>query len=159
MASTLEQWIAAYEGGIDEVRAMAEGLSAEELNRAVAPGKWSVQQVIVHLLDSDLAATHRLRRMAAEDVPLLIAYDETRFVERLGYEKANIQEVVALFAANRRFTAQWLRTLPAEAFDRTGVHNQRGKVTLAEMVSIYVDHVEHHKAFVEGKRKAMGKPM
>jgi len=151
-----ESLIAAYESRSPLVRAAVAGLSAAQLNRPVSPGAWSIQQVVVHLLDSDLAATHRMRRIAAEDVPLLIAYDETAFVSALQYERCDLGEVLDLFELNRRFTARWLRTLAPQAFDRAGVHNQRGKVTLREMVAGYIQHVDHHLQFVAGKRAALG---
>ena len=61
-----------------------------------------------------------------------------------------------LFEANRRFTARWLRTLPGEAFARTGIHTQRGKVTLQQIVEIYANHVDHHLKFVAEKRRNLG---
>ena len=105
---------------------------------------------------SDLASTHRMRRIVAEDCPLLVAYDENAFIARLPSDRADLGEVLDLFEANRRFTARWLRTLAPEAFARTGVHTQRGKVTLLEIVGIYSHHVDHHLAFVAEKRRNMG---
>jgi hypothetical protein len=110
----------------------------------------------VHLLDSDLASTHRKRRIVAEENPLLVAYDENAFIARLPATQANIAEVLDTFEANRRFTARWLRTLPFEAFARTGIHTQRGKVSLLQVVEIYANHVDHHLKFVMEKRRNLG---
>jgi hypothetical protein len=38
------------------------------------------------------------------------------------------------------------------------VHNERGKLTLPQMVAGYIDHLEHHLRFLREKRKALGKP-
>jgi hypothetical protein len=56
-------------------------------------------------------------------------------------------------------TAALLRRLPDEAFLRAGVHNQRGKVTLAEMVQMYVNHVRDHMVHLLKKRAMLGKPL
>ena len=61
-----------------------------------------------------------------------------------------------LFEANRRFTARWLRTLAPEAFARTGIHTQRGEVTLLQILEIYAHHVDHHLEFVAQKRRNLG---
>ncbi len=140
------------------VRRAIEGLSPADMDRPLQPGSWSIRQVVVHLLDSDLAATHRMRRIAAEKMPLIIAYDETAFVGALRYEEADLAEVLDLFELNRRFTTRWLRTLRAGDFDCAGVHSQRGKVTLREMVAGYIQHVDHHLQFVAEKRKALAAP-
>lgn len=152
----VEASIAAYARGPALLRAACDGLSIAQANRRIGPGTWSVQEVAVHLLDSDLAATHRMRRIAAERQPLLVAYDENAFIARLPSDQLDLGEVLAAFDANRRFTTRWLRTLGAEDFARTGIHTERGKVTLGEIVATYAWHVEHHLAFVAGKRQALG---
>lgn len=148
-----------FAAGARVPRSWIEVLSPAELNATPVPGKWSVQQVVLHVLDSDLIATHRMRRIIAEDNPLLLAYDETRFAAALAYERADVRRACDLFALNRDFTAETLRLAPPEAFERTGVHNQRGKVTLAQMVESYIKHLDHHAPFVVEKRTALGKPL
>lgn len=154
----IETAIAAYESGPSKLRAACAGLDAAALNRRIGPGAWSIMENAVHLLDSDLASTHRKRRIVAEECPLLVAYDENAFIARLPSDQADLAEVLDLFEANRRFTARWLRTLPLEAFARSGVHTQRGKVTLLQIVEIYANHVDHHLRFVAEKRKNLGIP-
>ena len=148
--------IASYESGPAKVRAACAGLTEEMLNRRVGPGEWSIMENAVHLVDSDLASTHRMRRIVAEDCPLLVAYDENLFIARLPSDRADLAEVLDLFEANRRFTVRWLRTLPNEAFARVGVHTQRGKVSLQQIVEIYAHHVDHHLGFVAQKRRNLG---
>ncbi len=148
--------IASYESGPAKLREVCSGLSEGLLNRRVGPGEWSIMENAVHLLDSDLASTHRMRRIVAEESPLLVSYDENAFIARLPSGLCDLAEVLDLFESNRRFTARWLRTLPADAFARTGIHTQRGKVTLLEIVEIYANHVDHHLRFVREKRANLG---
>ncbi len=145
-------------GGATPARWIA-GLSRDELLAHPVPNTWCIQELVVHVLDSDLAASHRFRRIAAEETPLLIAYDETAFSKHLAYDRMDLPEVCELFRLHRAFTARWLRTLPAAAFERCGVHNQRGKVTLAAFIQIYIDHLTHHEKFLMEKRRALGKPL
>ncbi len=151
-----ESAIATFEGGPAQLRAACAGLSQAQLNTRIGPGTWSIQEILVHLLDSDLASTHRMRRMVAEHNPLLVSYDEDLFIARLPSSATDTAEVLALFEANRRFTARWLRTLSQDDLARTGIHTQRGRVTVLQLVEIYSHHVTHHMGFVDGKRKALG---
>ena len=153
----IETAISSYESGPAKLRAACAGLDVGTLNRRIGPGEWSIMENAVHLLDSDLASTHRKRRIVAEDCPLLVAYDEDAFIARLPSDRADLAEVLDLFESNRRFTARWLRSLPREAFDRVGVHTQRGKVTLLQVVEIYAHHVDHHLEFVAAKRRNLGR--
>ena len=147
--------IARYEAGISRLRNACSGLSDADLNTRIAPGTWSIQEIVVHLLDSDLIATHRMRRIAAEHLPLLVSYDENAFIANLPADRMDFATALELFEVHRRYTAQWLRTLPAEAFAREGIHTQRGKITLGQIVELYSSHVDHHLKFVDGKRTAL----
>ena len=154
-APEFESQISLYAAGSTILRKAVEGISKQKLDTKIAPGTWSIQEVIVHMIDSDLAATHRMRRIAAEEMPLLVAYDENAFIARLAAEKTEITQALDLFDANRQFTAQWLRSLESSAFARSGIHTQRGKVTLGEILAIYTHHLDHHLVFIKGKRTAL----
>jgi hypothetical protein len=134
-----------------------EGLSAAEINARPVPGKWSLRQLVLHVLDSDLIATHRMKRIIAEDTPLLISDDETPFAEKLYGERLDVPLACELFRLNRLQMAEILRETPEPAFARTGVHSQRGKVTLREQVELYIGHLDHHMKFAREKRAALGK--
>ena len=151
--------IDAYERQADVLARWTAGLTDADLDAHPVPGTWSVRQLVTHMLDSDLIATHRMRRIAAEDLPLLVSYDETRFGQTPATNAGGVKMAAELFALNRRWTAAFLRALPPEAFARAGIHTQRGTITLGETVPRYVDHVTHHESFLLAKRKALGKPL
>lgn len=136
-----------------------KGLTREELLAFPVPGTWSIQQLAHHVLDSDLIASHRMKRILAEDTPLLISYDETAFVTSLNYDKLDVALACDLFRLNRELTAQILRAQTEAAFQRCGVHNQNGKVTVAQMLDTYIHHLDHHARFLREKRARLGKPL
>jgi uncharacterized damage-inducible protein DinB len=141
----------------DIIHRLTRGLTDADLVAFPVAGTWSLKQLCVHLLDSDIAATHRMKRIIAEETPLLIAYDETAFARSLFYHEMDMGIVAELFRHNRLHMSEVLERLPSEAFARCGVHNQRGKVTLLQMVEMYVQHVDHHLVFARAKLAALGK--
>lgn len=146
-----------YAAGAGVPAAWIRGLSRDEMLATPVPGKWSIQQLVLHVLDSDLIASHRMKRILAEELPLLVSYDETAFASSLGYEHLDLAAACEIFRLNREQTAAILRRQPEPAFARPGIHTQRGKVTLAEMVGMYVDHLAHHEPFLLEKRARLGK--
>lgn len=136
-----------------------EGLTKQDLLAVPVPGKWSIQQLIVHLMDSHVTAAWRMRKIIAEENPLITAYDESRFVERLQYDATDAKMAAEIFRLVQRMTADVLRALPDDAFKRTGIHTENGKVTLESMLNGYIGHVDHHMKFLRDKRKALGKPL
>jgi hypothetical protein len=146
-----------FEQGGAKVKAAIAGLSREELLAAPVPGRWSTQQVVIHLQDSDAVAIDRMRRIAAEELPLIIAYDENLFVQNLFYDEQSAADAAELIDLGRRQWARALRKLPEAAFERAGIHSARGRVTLADQLEMYTKHLERHLEFVAEKRKALGK--
>ena len=132
-------------------------LTIEELNAFPIPGTWSIQQIVMHLMDSDLIASDRMKRVIAENNPTLIGYNETDFAKNLFYDQLDAAMACEIFRLNRLLTANILRRLPDSAFARTGQHSERGSITLADLLDIYTGHLDHHLKFLRDKRKALGK--
>src|SRR5207237_72232 len=105
-----------YESGGEQLALAIRGLTREDLLAVPIPGKWSTQQVVIHLMDSDLIGTDRMKRIIAEDNPALIGYDESKFVKNLYYDDQNAVDAVQIFDLNRKMFATVLRRLPDSGF-------------------------------------------
>ena len=151
----IDQW----EHGGEKLALAIRGLTREDMTCIPIPGKWSIQQVVIHLMDSDLIATDRMKRTIAEDKPTLIGYDETKFIQNLFPDEQSAEDAVKIFDLNRRLFAKVLRKVPASAWDRVGMHNERGPTTLGKQLEYYVKHLDHHLKFIHEKRAKMGKEM
>jgi hypothetical protein len=147
--------IAAYEHGIDELRSSVAGMSQDQLVARPVPGKWSTLEVVCHLAGTEIYLSDRIERTLVLEHPTLIAVDERPYPERLHYQSFVLSEQLDLFTALRRHTARVLRLQPAEAWQRTAVHNETGEVTVRMMVQQATRHVTHHVWFIAEKRVAL----
>jgi hypothetical protein len=145
--------------GIDTLREAVAGMTPEQWSARPVAGRWSTLEVVCHLVDSEQAWCHRMKRVIAEDRPLLIGYDESRFASALAYQGRDMAGELDLFDRQRRQMAAVLRGLPEDAWSRVGVHSERGLETLEEMVGIEAEHVFHHVRHVRDKRRALGLPI
>jgi hypothetical protein len=114
------------------------------LARSYAPGKWSMRQLLLHLVDSEGVLLDRLRRLAADDKPLLWAYDENRWVEELAIGGRSLETAAALFAATRNAVIELSTLLPADRHGRAGIHSEAGRKTFAEVLEGVHHHNAHH---------------
>ncbi len=152
-----------YENGGDKLAMAIRGLTREDLLQAPTPdeaakaGRWSIQEVVLHLSDAEAAFSDRIRRIIAEDNPVLMAWDENRFAERLAYKEQSAEDAVTLFSLGRKQLVKVLRGLPAEAFERTGRHSERGEQSLKVVLGFAVWHLDHHLKFINAKRELFGK--
>jgi uncharacterized damage-inducible protein DinB len=152
------QLIEKFAAEADDLGKSIAGLLPEDLLAHPVPGTWSIQQIVLHVVDSDLVLTDRMKRVIAEDNPLLMGFDESKFAARLHYDVADANTACQLFSLNRRLMGDLLKKLPADDFNRTGIHSERGKVTLTDLLTNAVNHLQHHLKFVKEKRKLLGKP-
>lgn len=153
------QSIEDYAAGAELLARAIEGLTRGELLAVPVPGTWSIQQIVVHMMDSDLIGSDRMKRVLAEEHPTLLAYDETAFANRLGYELVDTAMACEVFRLNRVLTADLLRRQPDAAFQRTGNHTEHGEESLARLVASYHEHLHHHLKFIRDKRAMLGKPL
>src|SRR3984893_14913771 len=99
--SSFTQQIDAYLDGPAQLRRAVAGLSPEQLQARPVPGKWSTLEVVCHLVDSEQAWCHRMKRVIAEERPLLIAYDESRFTAALAYHQGDLEQELVLLESMR----------------------------------------------------------
>jgi len=144
--------IDAYLAGSAELLKSIWGLTHDQLHAKPADGSWTIHQIVIHMLDSDLIGTDRMKRIACMDKPLIAAYDENAMVQLPGTSELNAFAACDLFQKNRHMTATILRHLPATAWDRFGIHTESGKVTLGELLVKYTQHLDHHLKFIAAKR-------
>jgi len=150
--------IAQYEHQAEKLNQAIADLGPEQIKAKPVPGKWSTLQVIMHLVDAELAFADRIKRCVAHDKPLVLAWDENRYAARTFYEQQSAADGVQWIDLTRRLTATILKNLSPADFDRTLVHSEAGLLKLSDVVGRAVWHFEHHFKFINDKRIAMGKP-
>jgi uncharacterized damage-inducible protein DinB len=154
--AALSHLIDAYLQGVQTLRQAVAGMSREQALARPVAGKWSTLEVACHLADFDPILADRMKRVIAEDRPTLLGADEKRFAAALAYHERDLGEEVAIIEHTRQQMARILRTLPEAALARVGVHNERGPLTLEQLLTTATNHIPHHVKFIYEKRKALG---
>ncbi len=152
----LSTLITRYESLAGLAHAFMADLTPTQLLTRPADGSWTIHENVIHLWDSDVQGSDRMKRVASMDNPLLMNYDESAFVKTLSYHAQDAALAADGFRINRLLTAQFLKSLPADSFARQGVHSVSGIKTLTMLVRGYIGHVEHHATVVSKKRIALG---
>ena len=128
-------------------RAAALALFAAEprtLLQPYAPGKWNGRRVLIHLADALGVQLDRLRRLQADEKPLLWAFDPDRWAEHLRYDQRSLALAQGLFVANCDAIIELATQTPADRYERAGVHSENGKKTFVEILAFVHWHTRHH---------------
>ena len=136
--------VAQYEAGPGVMRAVVDGLGDVELDHRPSDGGWTPREVVHHVADSEMTSAIRLRRLIAEDDPLIVGYDGDEFARRLHYADRPIEPALAAVEGARATTAQILRGLTEEEWARSGTHSESGRYGVEPWLEIYAVHCDDH---------------
>jgi hypothetical protein len=153
---TLRDAADAYLNGVSTLRSAVAGMTREQLIARPVAGKWSTMEVVCHISDFEPVYADRMKRVIAFDRPQLLGADEKGFAATLAYQDRDIEEELAIVETTRRQMARILKKLPESGAERVGVHNERGPMTLLQLVTSITGHIPPHVAFIVVKRKALG---
>ena len=136
--------IATYEAGAAEVDRALLDIGRDGVDRRPDDGSWSAREVVHHLADSEMRSAIRLRRLIAEDEPLIQGYDEAAYVRRLHVTARPIASSVDAAAAARASSLTILETLTEDEWTRTGRHSESGDYSVEDWLRTYADHPHDH---------------
>jgi hypothetical protein len=105
---------------------------------------WSAREVVHHLADSEMTSAIRLRRLLAEDNPVIDGYDEELFARVLHYSERPIDAALDAISAARRTTAEILAHMTEADWQRAGTHSDSGPYTAEDWLQIYAAHAHDH---------------
>src|SRR5437867_11649193 len=101
-----QQMISTYKAGYEEVLQSLKDFPEQSLTAHPIDGKWSAAEIVHHLADSETTSGLRLRRLLAEDHPLIQGYDQEQYATRLNYNQREIGPSLDAFRGTRACTAQ-----------------------------------------------------
>lgn len=155
-ASSTVELIARYRGGPAALREAVGGMTVEQLLAYPVEGKMSTQEVVCHIADCDQFLADRIKRTVAMERPLLMGVDGWPYLDALRYAERDVELDLRLLEVTREQMAADLERLPADAWERVGVHSEVGLVSVREILLHTIRHLEGHLEAIAEKRQAMG---
>jgi hypothetical protein len=108
-----------------------------------APGKWSVKEVVGHLVDAERIMAYRALAIARGDTQPLPGFEEDDYVRHAEFDAWRVGDLAEAYALARRATIVFFRNLPEAAWRRRGVANGN-EVTVRALAWIIAGHEQHH---------------
>jgi len=157
-----DRLIAAYSAGPERVRQVIQGLPTDELKAHPRPGKWSIQEIVVHLADAEVMGAARIRQAFAEPGSAVVAYDQDIWVREMAYQDYDAKSFytsLMMFDALRLATAKLFHRAGAADWEKFVIHPGWGAITLRQLLELYADHSERHIGQILTLRELLDKTL
>ena len=128
---------------LEENTALLAAVPEPRGDHAYAAGKWSLKEVVGHVIDAERVFSYRALRFARGDATPLAAFDETAWTPNSGARARTLADLIAELRAVRAATLALLRSLPAGADLRRGTASGR-EVSVRALAWIIAGHERHH---------------
>jgi hypothetical protein len=140
--------IAALEAELNESLGFFRGIDEQASKVAYAEGKWSIRQVLGHVVDTERVMSYRALRFARNDKTELPGFEQDDFIRGASFNEISMGDMLREFEYLRRANILMLRNLSPEAWDRRGVASGR-EVTVRALAYILAGHEKHHRKIVK----------
>ena len=145
-----EEIVATLDKQIEGTLSLIRGLSAAQGDLRYAPGKWSVKEVIGHLIDTERIFAYRAMRFARNDATPLPGFDENLFVANAGFNSRSLADLADEFEHTRKSDVYLFKNLDDDASLRRGVSNNN-ELSVRAIAYIIAGHELHHAEILRSR--------
>jgi len=136
-------------------RAVA-GLSASQMRRRPARGKWSIIEILGHLHDTEVVYGYRYRLALAQPGVPIQGYDQAVWTDRLHHRKGNARRLLEGIRVSREGNLEMLLRTKRDWKRGYGMHSERGKETVGRTIELIAGHDLNHLSQIQAIRKQYG---
>jgi len=129
---------------------MFEKLSEEQAAFRYAEGKWSVKQVIGHMIDTEQIFCYRAISFARGENQSLPGYDQDAYVENARFDELSVERLIRRYSATRELTLSLIDSMNEAELTKKGLANNN-PVTVRAIFWIIAGHENHHIRFFREK--------
>lgn len=134
----------------EAVRGLLARVRPERGHFAYAPGKWTLNEVLLHLCDTERVFTYRTLRIARGDTVALHGFEQNDWAPMSGANHRTLASIVEEFVAVRASTVSLFHGLPADSWTRRGTASNM-PVTVRALAWKCAGHALHHEGIIREK--------
>lgn len=134
----------------DDMKSFLLSIPEEKWNYRYAEGKWTLKEMLVHMIDTERIFSYRALRMARNDSTPLPGFEQDDYVPFSNANGRNYNELIEEFEAVRRSTYLLFRSFDNSVWDRyTAVDNH--PVSVRTILYLVIGHAKHHLKIIREK--------
>ena len=115
----------------------------EKRDFAYSEGKWTIKQVLAHLIDTERVMVYRAMRFSKNDATPLEGFDQDAFVANTDVDAASYNDLVDEFLVLRQAHLYFFKSLKDADCKKKGISNGHS-VSVGALLYIIAGHADHH---------------
>jgi DinB superfamily len=135
--------VSTLERQLQSTLSLLRGLDEAQAGSRYAPDKWSIKELVGHLIDTERVFAYRAMRFARNDKTPLSGFEQDDFVRSADFDARQLNDLAEEFEHVRRANVHFFRALNEEAWSRRGTANDND-VTVRALAYIMAGHEAHH---------------
>ena len=128
---------------VDTTLELLRGLSEAQGDLRYAPDKWSIKEVVGHLIDTERIFAYRALRFARNDPSPLTGFDQNEYVRSAPFGECQLSALANELEHVRRSNVYLFKHLDSAAWLRSGVANEN-EVSVRALAYVMAGHERHH---------------
>jgi hypothetical protein len=139
-----EDVLIALDQQLAETMILLRSLSDQHGSFRYEPHKWSVKEVLGHMIDTERIMAYRALRVARNDRTPIEGFEQDDYVKNGGFDNRSVSNLAREFEQVRRTTISLFRNLEPAAWERRGIANNV-EISVRALAYIIAGHELHHK--------------
>jgi hypothetical protein len=128
---------------------LIQGVPTGKLRKRPAPDKWSVNEILAHLAETEIVGGFRMRLILGAPGTSITAFDQDAWVISGHYEKRDPRKSLEQFRTLREANLALLKSLKPEQWKHYGMHSERGQESIEHIARMFAGHDVNHLQQVE----------
>ncbi len=133
---------------LEEILITVKNLPEEKLQYKYAEGKWTIKEIIQHLIDTERIMSYRALRFSRNDTTELEGFDENWYVDNSNGNERNIHDLLDELTLVRKTSVSLFKSFTDEMLIRIGTANG-GDMTVRALGFIIAGHQMHHLMIIK----------
>ena len=142
-----DEIVPALDGQTDELDKLFDGVPEEKGTFAYADGKWTLKEVLSHIIDGERMFAYRVFRIARGDKTPIEGFEQDGYIENSHANRRTFSELLNEFRLLREANVLFFKNLETGDWVRTGTANNV-EVSVRSLAWIMVGHIRHHSAIL-----------
>ena len=135
---------------LEETLSLLGGISEDRAGYRYAPDKWSIKEVVGHVVDSERIFAYRVLRFARNDKAPIEGFEQDEFTRNSGFDDRTLADIVAEFEHVRRANLILFRSFGDEVLGRQGIASE-AEVSVRALLYIIAGHERHHMGVLKAR--------